>query len=272
MHFSPHSLHPITVESEADKAHLAARLAAIAAQRRRLVPSRAADRPAPIVIPLTTVSLNTNFDAYINIQFRGQQASDSPTSLLVDSGNSVLIVPRWEDIENLPGYTVLGDAKEPWGSPAKVVRGPIEIPGEGGAVHVLEDCVFYACTGAPRTANFGAGCLSPWSSSGWNTPQGLGITMQAPLSYNGQYPFAEFDYAPSASVLSLSNTMRIVQESRLVVSQAQPAGYPMLNIIPNLEWMSLIPKSLTVGNTLTQWPGNVSSPIAMVDTGAARCF
>jgi hypothetical protein len=46
----------------------------------------------------------------------------------------------------------------------------------------------YACTGdppsgAPRTANFGVGCLNPWSASGWNTPGNTCVTMQSPLSY-----------------------------------------------------------------------------------------
>ena len=40
----------------------------------------------------------------------------------------------------------------------------------------------------------------------------------------------------------------------------------------NSEWMSLIPTSLTVGDTPTQWPGNVQSPIAMVDTGGGPVF
>jgi hypothetical protein len=36
--------------------------------------------------------------------------------------------------------------------------------------------------------------------------------------------------------------------------------------------MSLIPKSLTVGSTPTRWPGDVTSPIAMVDTGGGPVF
>jgi hypothetical protein len=54
-----------------------------------------------IVIPLTTVSLYSNFDAYIEVGFKGQ-AAGTTRSLLVDSGNSTLIVPRWEDIAALP--------------------------------------------------------------------------------------------------------------------------------------------------------------------------
>ena len=201
MRLSPHSLHPIAARSAADKAHIASTLRSIADGQRRVIASAAGAAPADnLVIPLTTVSLNSNFDAYINIQFRGQVAG-SMTTLLVDSGNSVLIVPDWEDLKDLPGYTVLGEAKEPWGSPAKVVRGPIEIPTATGGIHTLEDCVFYACTDSPRTANFGTGCLSPWSASGWNTPQGLGVTMQSPLSYNSEYPFAEFNYAPGRQLM-----------------------------------------------------------------------
>ncbi len=272
MHFSPHSLHSITVETAAHQAELAQALQSIAVRQRELMPRIAAEAAAAtLVVPLTTVSLNSNFDAYVNIQFRGQ-TSASMTSLLVDSGNSMLIAPAWEDLKDLPGYTVLGEGKEPWGSPAKIVRGPIEIPTASGAIHALEDCVFYACTGAPRTANFGAGCVVPWSASEWNTPSGLGVTMQSPLSYNRGYPFAEFNYAPAPSILSLSGALRIAQQSEMVISKSQPPGYSMLEIIPNLEWMSLIPKSLTIGTTLTQWPGNVASPIAMVDTGGGPVF
>ena len=36
--------------------------------------------------------------------------------------------------------------------------------------------------------------------------------------------------------------------------------------------MSLIPKSLTIGTVATQWPGAVTSPIAMVDTGGGPVF
>ena len=46
----------------------------------------------------------------------------------------------------------------------------------------------------------------------------------------------------------------------------------MMEIIPGVEWMSLIPKSLTIGSTQTAWPGDVTAPIAMVDTGGGPVF
>jgi hypothetical protein len=46
----------------------------------------------------------------------------------------------------------------------------------------------------------------------------------------------------------------------------------MLDILPNVEWMSLVPKSLTIGSVLTQWPGTATSPIAVVDTGGGPVF
>ena len=150
IYLSQHSLHPILIESPAQKLHATARLKAIAEKQQRLVPKAVSRIVADsAVIPLTTVSLASNFDAYINIQFRGQTGG-ALTSLLVDSGNSVLIVPSWEDIQNLPGYTAIGEGTEPWGSPAKIVRGPIDVPTQRGEVLTLEDCVFYACTGAPE--------------------------------------------------------------------------------------------------------------------------
>jgi hypothetical protein len=38
-------------------------------------------------------------------------------TLLVDSGNSTMIVPNGEDLVGAPGYTILGTAQEPWGCP-----------------------------------------------------------------------------------------------------------------------------------------------------------
>ena len=36
--------------------------------------------------------------------------------------------------------------------------------------------------------------------------------------------------------------------------------------------MSLVPSALTIGSQSTQWPGTVSSPIVMVDTGGGPTF
>ena len=163
-------------------------------------------------------------------------------------------------------------AENAWGSPANIVRGPIEIPTANGGLYALEDCVFYACTHAPRTANFGAGCLVPWSASPWNTPDGLGETMRTPLSYNFDYPFAEFHYAPATTIFAPGAAPNAAIGSSMILYRAKPPGYVFLDLIPNLEWMSVRPKSLQIGNTLTAWPGDASSSIAMVDTGGGPVF
>src|SRR6266478_982087 len=54
-----------------------------------------AARPISIDIPITTVSLDRNFDAFINVSFAGAPAGSATTPLIVDSGNSTLIVPQW---------------------------------------------------------------------------------------------------------------------------------------------------------------------------------
>jgi hypothetical protein len=272
MQFSPHSLHPPIALSDAQKNEVRTKVQSFATSLHQRMLAAGPPRLAQqVTIPLTTVSLAENFDAYINVQFR-DQSSGSLTSLIVDSGNSNLIVPYWEALAGLPGYAVLGEAKEPWGSPAKMVRGPIDIPTANGRTYSLEDVTFYACTGEPRTANFGAGCITPWSANGWNTPQGLGITMQAPLSYNGLFPFAEFIYAAASDVLVSATVPTVAHNSELILSQSVPSEYSLFEVLPNLEWMAIIPKSIRVGNTATSWPGNAQGPIAVVDTGGGPVF
>lgn len=127
-----HSLHPSVLGSAADAAEVRAKLQAIAAGEHPLagrIEIRSTE--AAIAIPLTTVSIDNSFDALIDIRFKGQPAGVT-TPLKVDSGNSTLVVPSWDDIKSLPGYTVLGDGQEPFGCPAKIVKGPIEIPTTGG--------------------------------------------------------------------------------------------------------------------------------------------
>src|SRR5882672_1437015 len=204
MYFAKPSLHPPVVVLPQHKAATEATVSSLSSERRRET-LLAAQSPNYLEVPLTTVSLNSNFDAYIDVSFKNAPA-DSAIQLLLDSGNSVLVVPRWEEIETLANrnrdYQVLGKRSEPWGCPANVVRGPIVLATTSGETYELEDCVFYACTGdspedGSRTANFGAGCLSPWTASGWNTPLS-GVTLQAPLAYNSDYRYVEFNYAPAS--------------------------------------------------------------------------
>ena len=283
MHFSPHTLHPgvlVTAEHQRSAEQELERIAADRRARRAAAPPAPAPLPDSVAIPLTTASLNSNFDAYIEIGFKGAPAASS-VQLLVDSGNTVLIVPNWEDIAALPNfstdYQVLGRGSEPWGCPANIVRGPIELFTEAGGVITLPGCVFYACTGDPpsggsRTANFGTGCLAPWSSSGWNTPAAISFTMQAPLAYSTDHPFAEFAYASAGSIHGLFGAPRIATGSQLILHATLPANYSMLQIINDTAWMALVPKSLTIGATRTAWPGTVTSPIAMIDTGGGPVF
>jgi hypothetical protein len=277
MQFSSHLLHSPVIRRLDHKTFVSQKVAAILDNQRQLVAQALGQLAAAesVQIPLTTVSLDSNFDAYINIGFRGGRGR-ALTPLVVDSGNSNLIVPSWEDIAALPNsgknYTILGAGKEPWGSPANIVRGPVEIPTASGQMYSLENCVFYACTGDPRTANFGTGCLRPWSANDWNTPGGIGVTLQAPLSYNRAYPYALLSYAPAENILLNIAGPHVTTGSSLLLHKTAPAGYIMLDIVPNLEWMSVIPKSLGIGNTVTAWPGTVNSPIAMVDTGGGPVF
>jgi hypothetical protein len=273
MRISSHSLHPSVQDLTQDKERVLDMVQEAAVARRAAIAAgpRLAAAPAMVTIPLTTVSASQMFDAYIEIQFPGDLNPDT-THLLVDSGNSMLIVPEWERIAGIAGYTVLGDAQEPWGSPAKVVKGPIQIATANGGVHTLTDCVFYACTGAPRTANFGVGCLVPWSASAWNTPARAGEPMRAPLAYNGDFPFAEFEYVPAANIFVANAGLSANGQSCVTLYGAEPPGYRFFQTIRGAEWMSLIPAGLEIGNMVTAWPGDVPGPIAMIDTGGGPVY
>jgi hypothetical protein len=279
MQFSPPRLHPPVISSAPHRAAVAQRLKALVSAR--LAPAGASlAAPDTIVIPLSTVSLNSNFDAYIEIGFKGSVPGPR-SSLLVDSGNSTLIVPRWEDIAALPNsnvdYQILGSGKEPWGCPANIVRGPISIQTTFGAAYEISDCVFYACTDAgpnspDRTANFGAACLTPWSTSGWNVPTGIGVTMQAPLSYNTLFPYAEFAYAAATDIHGPGPAPTVASGSSLCLYKAQPAGYQMFSIMPSKDWMALTPIAISIQGTTTGWPGAAPNPIAVIDTGGGPVF
>jgi hypothetical protein len=273
MHYSKPSLHHPVLKSQAHKELLRDTLSSIAERRRRAV---AAPKIPPTVgsvdIPLTTVSLESNFDAHMDIRYRGS-AADVSIPLLIDSGNSSLIVPDFTELKALPNfnkdYAILADdVTEPWGCPARIVRGPIEIPTRDG-VYEISDCVFYACTGPNKdgelTANFGTGCISPWIST-------AGIQIKAPLTYNTAYPYAELNYAAAEQIFSTKSGPQISQGSSLILHKSRPTGYKMFDIVKNLMWMSLIPQSLAIGTTRTGWPGKTRSPIAMIDTGGGPVF
>lgn len=236
--------------------------------------------PASVDIMLSTVSLDSSFDAYLNVSYVGA-APDTQVSLLLDSGNTVLVVPRWEDIAAMPNwqanYTILGQAPEPWGCPANVVRGPIQIATETGEPFVIEGCVFYACTAdsgqtGTRTANFGAGCIQPWSASGWNTPANIPVTIQSPLAYSPGHSFAEFDYATADEVFNASNPQGVSEESTLRLYNTAPNGYQFLQLVSSCPWMALRPKQLQIGGTLSSWPAPNMAAIAMIDTGGTSVY
>ena len=281
MYFSSSMFHPPVVVSPEHQSQAASAIASLAAQ-----PSQPAAEPAPawVELPITTVSLALNFDAYIQIQFKGASDADS---MVIDTGNSMLIVPDWEILRDLPNYATdyeeLGTGTEPWGCPAKVIRGPILIATASGDTYTIENCVFYACTGDPppsgdpptvgsRTANFGVGCLNPWPPSTANGPDGTAIPIQSPLSYDAAHPYLEFNFAPAGEVHAANGSLSVAAGSYLRLYSEPPSGYRMFTIIPDKEWMALTPKSLGIGGTQTQWPGDTPSPIAMIDTGGGPVY
>ena len=276
LHFSPPRLHPPILKRPDHIALVTQKFEAFAAQRaatKSIKALKATDDGSPLTVPLTTVSLYGNFDSYITVNFTGGFTAQ----LMVDSGNSMMIVPNGEDLIASGQYTNLGDAPEgePWGCPAVVLQGTLLVPLADGSTYEIDNCVFYACTGnnpsGYRTANFGLGCIHPWSSSGWNLPfGGDGIVMQAPLSY-GTNLYTEVAFAPAQTMFSSQSEPLVTQNSQLILQQDAPSGYTVMPIIEGLEWMSLVPLSLAIEGTQTAWPNNAAA-IAMIDTGGGPAF
>ena len=132
--------------------------------------------------------------------------------------------------------------------------------------------MFYACTGPnPKdgsyTANFGVGCLEA-RKLGTKDPV-------SPLSVIPDYPFAEFDYAPSRQINVPGVGPTIVGNSYLNLYKTVPDDYKnrMFAILKDLGWMSLRPKSLAIGGEQVGWPGKrLATSIAMIDTGGGPVF
>lgn len=271
MFFSPPKLHPNVVTTDEQRALVGSRMEALLSRRPEAEAGRVA-AGARIPIPLTTVSAAGNFDSYIAVQFPNPGSSPTVVGLVVDSGNTVMVVPHATPLLNTGLYADLGATWEPWGCPAYVLRGPLQIPTADGRIYEIPDCTFYACyqdnpKGGGRTANFGTGRTVPWTAY----DQPTGVTLQAPLSY-GSFQFAEFIYAPATSIFSSTGELKVSEGSQLILNSYMPSGYRMMKIIPNIEWMSVVPAGLTVAATATQWPGDVASPIAMIDTGGGPVF
>lgn len=272
MFFSPPALHPQLFTTDQHRDLVRSKIAALAAGR-----PKGAARPfaagASLSVPITTVSMGTNFDSFIDVYFPNPNGPPIQSTLLVDSGNNNMIIPNGDDLVGVPGYTILGTAPSPFTScPSNIVRGPLLINAIEGT-YQIDNCVFYACTPKSSTdvpeANFGMGKINPWTASHpWNDPlpNKPNVILQSPLSYAIDYPYAEVIFQPSG-IFSSTAGMVGSSESMIVMHATAPSGYTMLSTVQNLAWMSVVPTSFAIDDTTTGWPGNVSSPIAMIDTG-----
>jgi hypothetical protein len=270
-------LHPSIGFTPEQRAQITRQLAAFVATRAAL-PARSAATDDTIEIPLTTVSAGNFFKALVNVT-----AGGTPTTLELDSGSTALVLPDAAALEGQPGYSVvttLGeDGKpltEPFGCPAKLMKGPIELSAAQGP-YTIPDCVFYACTG-PRddgclTKNFGLGRISPWRIEGPPNQPEHRAEIKVAFCYEGSYPYAGLHFAPAATLFSSSSEPLVTQGATLVLSKTQPVGYQWLDIVPHIQWMAVRPRSLRIGQVATAWPGNLDTkPIAMVDCGGGPLF
>jgi hypothetical protein len=268
------TLHPPVLRQQADIDFVAKSFALVVEQRQREALPQIARGPADSLrIPIDSVSKEGNFDAYVHVGLAGGTAPN--IKLLVDSGNSTLILPHFEAISQLENFNKdyhveLYGVKEPWGALANIVRGPIVLQRQGGT-YTIPDCKFYACTGLnddkKYTANFGIGCVNPWLAG---DPHNL----QSPLSYSPDYTLAQIDYAPADQVLTLGARPLVDSRSSITLCKAKPLSFPtMLQILSGVGWMSLRPESLDIGGKGTPWPGTrKATSIAMIDTGGGPVF
>ncbi|MHC2423295.1 hypothetical protein ACVII1_006299 [Bradyrhizobium elkanii] len=217
------TLHPPVLIDRSELESVSSSLALLV-EKRQAASEIAIAADTDIQIPIDSVSKRGNFDAYVHVGFAGGQ--HPKTKLLVDSGNSTLILPRFEDIARLPNFKKsykieAENVKEPWGAPANIVSGPIVLPRAGGT-HTIPSCTFYACTDVndrgEYTANFGIGCVDPWS-------EGDSHGLRSPLSYGLDYNFVQVDYAPVDQVLGPGGKLRVVSGSHLTLCRARPDGF-----------------------------------------------
>jgi hypothetical protein len=265
-------LHASFITKQEHIATVKRQLAAVAAPSGRLFSLDLAPS-GRLEIPISTVSLDRNFDAYVNVNFKGGDAS-APITAVVDTGNSTLILPDWGTLSSLQNFAtdyrvLISDTTEPWGCPAAIVEGPIEIPLATGNVYTILNCIFFVCKGpnasGDRTANFGIGCVSPW-------PVSSGVMMKSPLSYDPAYPITELCFASKSAIFSTATEPTVKSDSAINLYGSLPTGYQTFSIISGLEWMALVPKSLKIAATETRWPNASGHPIAMIDCGGGPVY
>ena len=165
MLFSTPTLHPGVIAAPEEQELVRGQFEALVARRPKLAEQRL-EMGRRIPIPLTTVTQKGGFDSYIVVQFPNPGGEPTMAGLLVDSGNTVMVVPHASPLLNTNLYADLGATIEPWGCPAYVLKGPLQIPTADGGLYEIAECVFYACyqdnpNGGGRTANFGTGRVTP---------------------------------------------------------------------------------------------------------------
>lgn len=270
MHFSRPKLHPPVVTTDAHRNLVRDKVEALASRRPK--PDGRVAAGSRIAIPLTTVAMSGNFDSYIQVQFPIPGGSPVKAHLLVDSGNDCLVVPHAGALVDSGAYKFWGAYTEPFGCPAYLLQGPLQIPTLDGSVYEIEDCVFYACyadnswnPSLGRTANFGAGRVIPWQTMPVGPPPQTNVTLACPFAYNTAYSFVEFIYGPAAA-MSFDGGPLVTDGSYLVLNSYMPSGYSMMEIIQDGNWMSVVPTSLAIDGTATGWPGGPGAR-ALIDTG-----
>lgn len=232
-----------------------------------------------ITIPLTAAPYSSNYDMYISVGFWNTTGQSQPLSLLCDSGNNVLIMPYFEQLDPAK-YVVKGQTHEPWGCPCNIVEGQILIP-IGNDLFWFATMLFLACTGSPdpafvtaprpRTPQITAGVGDGIRTFNFGLGTGTFAGLKAPLAY--------LPYLYTEILLNPNGPSSIVQTAS---NQPRPAGYSQDFSSPQSTFLKAVSSSQSAGQGFridtmaTSWPDcgglQPDNNAVLMDTGGGITY
>ena len=181
-----------------------------------------------------------NYDSFISVEYRkGGEWVPTTETMLFDTGSVALILPYYKNLDATKYRTIKDNITEPWGCPAKILKGPIRLGGME-----IPECQFIACTGPNtykrRTHICGA------SISSRNEPYVYPSSPIVQVCKKLKRPFFEV-------VINTSNL-----KSQVSFFSNKPPSYSQKNvggpfpIIPNENWTAIAIEGIKVDGTKWQ--------------------